>query len=139
MYDYDVKSFYQEYVFVPGSAWRPGKTWTEQLSLPWAGATAEGMVTVTDRPPSLRGQAVAVPPWIAAMDATMARPSPERSWDVRSLSRWNGWKMRPASVGLTTGPVLATISCLLPTVAVRVLIQMSPAGMLYRTRRGRPS
>jgi hypothetical protein len=41
-------------------------------------------VTVTDRPPSLRGCAVAVPPWIVAMDATMARPSPEPSWDVRS-------------------------------------------------------
>ena len=36
-----------------------------------------------------------VPPWIAAMDATMARPSPKPSWDVRSLSRWNGWKIRP--------------------------------------------
>jgi len=55
------------------------------------------MATVTDRPPSSRGRAVAVPPWIAAMDATMARPSPKPSWDVRSLSRSNGWKMRPAS------------------------------------------
>jgi hypothetical protein len=27
----------------------------------------------------------------AAMDATMAGPSPEQSWDVRLLSRWNGW------------------------------------------------
>jgi L-glyceraldehyde 3-phosphate reductase len=62
-------------------------------------APAEGIVTVTDRPPSARGRAVAVPPWIAAMDATMARPSPKPSWDVRSLSRWNGWKMRSASAG----------------------------------------
>jgi hypothetical protein len=45
---------------------------------------------------------VAVPPWIAAMDATMA------------------------------GPVLATVSWLLPA-TVRVLTQMSPAAMLYRT------
>src|SRR5580704_2836429 len=97
-----------------------------------AGAPAEGIVTVTDRPPSVRGRAVAVPPWIAAMDATMARPSPEPSWDVRSLSRWNGWKMRPASAGLMTGPVLATISWLLPAM-VPVLIQMSPAAALYRT------
>src|SRR6185437_16213722 len=95
-------------------------------------APAEGMVTVTDRPPSSRGQAVAVPPWIAAMDATMARPSPKPSWEVRSLSRWNGWKMRPASAGLMTGPVLATVSWLLPAI-VQVLIQMSPEGRLYRT------
>ena len=57
-----------------------------------AGATAEGMVTVTDRPPSLRGRAVTVPSWIAVMDATIAKPSPKPSWDVRSLSRSNGWK-----------------------------------------------
>jgi hypothetical protein len=75
---------------------------------------------------------LAVPPWIAAMDATMDRPSPEPSWDVRSLSRWNGWKMRPASAGLMTGPVLATVSWALPA-AVRVLIQTSPATLLYRT------
>jgi len=93
---------------------------------------ASGIVTVTDRPPSSRGRAVAVPPWIAAMDATMARPSPKPSWDVRSLSRWNGWKMRPASAGLMTGPVLVTISRLLPAM-VRVLTQMSPAAWLYRT------
>src|SRR5258708_31454938 len=94
----------------------------------WAGAPAEGIVTVADRPRSLGGRAVAVPPWIAAMDATMARPSPEPSWDVRSLSRWNGWKLRPASAGLMTGPVLATVSWLLPA-AMRVLIQMSPAAL----------
>jgi hypothetical protein len=41
------------------------------------GAPAEGIVTVTHKPPSSRGQAVAVPPWIAAMDATMARAEPE--------------------------------------------------------------
>src|SRR6266849_10930732 len=102
------------------------------MPVPWAGAPAQGIVTVTDRPPSLRGRAVAVPPWIAAIDATMARPSPEPSWDVWSLSRWNGWKMRPASAGLMTGPVLATVSWALPA-AVRVLIQMSPAAVLYRT------
>jgi len=28
---------------------------------------AEGIETVTDRPPSSRGQAVTVPPWSAAM------------------------------------------------------------------------
>ncbi len=58
--------------------------------MPWAGVPAEGMVTVTDRPPSLRGWAVAVPPCIAAMDVTMARPSPKPSCDVRSSSRWKG-------------------------------------------------
>jgi hypothetical protein len=58
-------------------------------------------------------------------EATMVRPSPEPSWEVRSLSRWNGWKMRSASAGLMTGPVLATVSSLLPA-ALRVLIQMSP-------------
>ena len=100
-----------------------------------AGALAEGIVTVTDRPPSSRGRAVTVPPWIAAMDATMARPSPKPSLDVRSLSRSNGWKMRRAPAGLTTGPVLATVSWLLPA-AVRVLIQMSPASALYRTAFG---
>jgi hypothetical protein len=42
---------------------------------------------------------VAVPPWIAAMDATMARPSPKPSWEVRSLSRWNGWKDLDVYVG----------------------------------------
>ena len=36
------------------------------------------------------------------MDATMVRPSPKPSWEVRSLSRWNGWKMRSASAGLMT-------------------------------------
>ena len=54
---------------------------------------AEGIVTVTDRPPSFRGTAMTLPPWIA----TMAKPSPEPSCDVRSPSRWNGWKMRSAS------------------------------------------
>ena len=44
----------------------------------------DGIVTVTDRPPSARGLAVAVPPWIAAMELTMARPSPNPSWAVRS-------------------------------------------------------
>jgi putative ABC transport system permease protein len=34
------------------------------------------MLTVTVRPPLARGRAVTVPPWTAAMDATMARPSP---------------------------------------------------------------
>lgn len=57
------------------------------------------------------------------MDATMARPSPKPSCDVRSLSRWNGWKMRSASAlaarlnsdgtvsvtDTTTGNVLATL------------------------------
>jgi hypothetical protein len=76
----------------------------------WVGGPAEGIVTVTDRPPSSRGQAVTVPPWSAAMDATMARPSPKPSWDVRSLSRWNGWKMRSTSAGLMTGPALATLN-----------------------------
>src|ERR1700691_6750087 len=97
----------------------------------WAGAPSWGMVTVTDSPPSSRGRAVAVPPWIAAMDATMARPSPEPSWEVRSLSRWNGWKMRLALAWLITGPGLVTVRWLLPAV-LRVLIQMSPAAVLYR-------
>ena len=86
-------------------------------------------MTVTDRPPSSRGRAVAVPPWITAMDATMARPSPKPSWDVRWLSRSNGSKMRLASAGLMTEPVLATVSWLLPAV-VPVLTQMSPPGWL---------
>jgi ABC-type lipoprotein release transport system permease subunit len=43
------------------------------------------MVTVTDRPPPSRGQATAVPPWIAAMDATMARPSPKPSREVTGI------------------------------------------------------
>ena len=38
----------------------------------------------------------------AAMDCgdgcTIVRPSPNPSWEVRSLSRWKGWKMRSASV-----------------------------------------
>jgi hypothetical protein len=76
----------------------------------WVVASAEGMVTVTDRPPPSRGLAVAVPPWIVAMESTMARPSPKPSWEVRSVSRWNGWKMRMASPGLMCGPVLATVS-----------------------------
>jgi putative ABC transport system permease protein len=33
------------------------------------------MVTVTDRPPSSRGQAVTVPPWTAARQVTVSRPS----------------------------------------------------------------
>jgi hypothetical protein len=33
------------------------------------------------------------------MDATMARPSPKPSWEVRSLSRWNGWKDLDVYVG----------------------------------------
>jgi hypothetical protein len=65
-------------------------------------------VTVRVRPPSARGRAVAVPPWIAAMDVTMASPSPKPSWVVRLLSRWNGWKMRSMSSVLMTAPVLAT-------------------------------
>jgi len=40
--------------------------------------------------------------------------------------------MRPASAGLMTGPVLATVSWPLPA-DVPVLIQMSPAAVLYRT------
>jgi hypothetical protein len=36
-----------------------------------AGDPADGKVTVTDRPPSSRGWALAVPPWTAAIDATM--------------------------------------------------------------------
>jgi hypothetical protein len=40
--------------------------------------------------------------------------------------------MRPAWAGLMTGPVLATVSWALPA-AVRVLIQMSPGAVLYRT------
>jgi hypothetical protein len=35
-----------------------------------AGTPAEGIVTVTDRPLSSRGRAVAVPPWIAARAMT---------------------------------------------------------------------
>ena len=61
-------------------------------------APVEGIVTVTVRPPSLRGRAATVPPWISATDATIVRPSPKPSWDARSLSRWNGWKIRSASV-----------------------------------------
>ena len=72
-----------------------------------------------------------MPPWTAAMDATMARPRPKPSWDVRSLSRSNGWKMRAASDALMTGPVLATVSWL-PSAVLPVLIQMSPPGTLYR-------
>jgi hypothetical protein len=75
------------------------------------------------------GRAATVPPWTAAIEVTMARPSPKPSWDVRSLSRWKGWKMRSVSAGLMTGPVLATVSSLLPT-AERVLTQMSPSGTL---------
>ena len=60
------------------------------------------------------------------MDVTMVRPRPNPSWEVRSLSRWNGWKMRPASSGLTTGPVLATVNWLLPAM-VRVLLGANPA------------
>jgi hypothetical protein len=87
------------------------------------------MVTVTARPPPSRGRAVTVPPWIAAMDATMARPSPKPSWDVRSRSRWNGWKMRLVSAAATTGPVLATVTWL-PSAVLPVLIQMPPPGTL---------
>jgi hypothetical protein len=64
-----------------------------------AAVSAEGMVTVTDRPPPSRGLAVAVPRWIVAMESTMARPSPKPSWEVRSVSRWNGMLLysdRPA-------------------------------------------
>ena len=86
-------------------------------------------LTITARPPSSRGRAVAVPPWTAAMDATMVRPSPKPSWEARSLSRWNGSKMRSASAALMSGPVFATISWLSPA-TVRVLIQTSPAAVL---------
>jgi CheY-like chemotaxis protein len=48
-------------------------------SVRWPGRPAQGIVTVTDRPPSFRGRAVTVPPWIAAIEATMARPSPKPS------------------------------------------------------------
>ena len=53
----------------------------------------------------------------------------EPSWEVRSLSRWNGWKMRSASRGLMIGPVLFTVNWLLPAM-VRVLIQISPVSAL---------
>jgi len=46
-----------------------------QVHVGWA----EGIVTVIDRPPWSRGWAVAVPPWMAAMDFTIARPSPKPS------------------------------------------------------------
>ncbi len=46
---------------------------------------APGLVTVTDRPPPTRAWGLTVPPWTAAIDATMVRPSPKQS---RSLSRW---------------------------------------------------
>jgi hypothetical protein len=46
-------------------------------TVPCVVAPGEGIVTVTDRPPSFRGMAVAAPPWIAAIDATMAKPIPE--------------------------------------------------------------
>src|ERR1700722_18456067 len=65
------------------------------------------------------------------MDATMARPSPEPSCEVRSLSRWKGWKMRSTSARLISGPVLATVSRLLPAM-VPVPTQMSPAGWVHR-------
>ena len=42
---------------------------------------------MTARPPSPREQAATAPPWIAAIEATRARPSPKPSCDVRSLSR----------------------------------------------------
>src|SRR4051812_14054639 len=74
-----------------------------------AGDRADGSATVMDRPPSSRGRAVAVPPWTAAIDDTMVRPSPKPSWEVRALSRWKGWKIRSASAGLITGPVFATV------------------------------
>jgi signal transduction histidine kinase len=35
------------------------------MSVSWPGVPTEGMVTVTVRPPSSRGPALAVPPWIA--------------------------------------------------------------------------
>src|SRR5215470_443984 len=111
-----------------GTAGRSGAS----MSLVRPGRPADGIVNLTDRPPSSRGWALAVPPWIEAIDATMARPRPKPSWEVRSVSRWNGSKIRPASTGLTTRPVLATVSWLVPAV-VRVLTQMSPAAVLYRT------
>jgi putative ABC transport system permease protein len=43
------------------------------MPVPEAGAPAVGMATVTVRPPSSRGRAVAVPPWIAATDALTAQ------------------------------------------------------------------
>jgi hypothetical protein len=60
-----------------------------------------------------------VSPWVRhtwsfrGRTAGAARPSPAPSCDVRSLSRWNGWKMRMASAGLIRGPVLTTVSWLL--------------------------
>ena len=47
---------------------------------------SEGSVTVIDRPPWSGVCAVAVPPWSAAIEATMVRPSPNPSWVVRSNS-----------------------------------------------------
>jgi hypothetical protein len=49
------------------------------------------------------------------MDSTMVSPSPKPSWEVRSLSRWNGSKIRSTSVGLmgvpvTTDPTGGTVS-----------------------------
>ncbi len=64
-----------------------------------------------------------MPWWTAVIDATMARPSPKPWLEVRSRSRWKGWKIRSVSAGLMVGPVFVTITCLLPA-AVRVSIQM---------------
>ena len=86
-------------------------------------------MTVTVRPPPSRGRAETVPLWMAAIEATMARPSPKPSCEVRSLRRWNGWKMRSVSAGVMIGPVFVTTIWLLPP-AVRVSIQMSPAAVL---------
>ena len=55
----------------------------------------------------------------------MVSPRPKPSCDARWLSRWNGWKIQSASAALTGGPVLETVSWLLP-VWVRVLIEISP-------------
>jgi hypothetical protein len=44
------------------------------------------------------------------MDATMVRPRPKPSSQLRSLSRWKGSKMRSASAGLMSVPVFATVS-----------------------------
>ena len=87
---------------------------------------------------------MAVPPWIAAMDATMVRPSPKPSWEVRSLSRWNGWKIRPASArghgelvvippqawagGLAAAVIIGALAGLLP--AIRAA-RLSPTQALW--------
>ena len=60
-----------------------------------------------------------MPPWTAAIDATMARPRPKPSWDVRSLSRSNGWKIRAASAALSEMPAALAMFAMLARAALR--------------------